>query len=107
MMSKHPVAEQKQKIEKQVWQIGVWSDYDKATIPMTLEKSVRDVIKNHNCADYGISKEKFDESKENASEFMQTMKRCDYQPALINGKFLPSNGMYRFVHTPKITLPEA
>jgi hypothetical protein len=93
-MAKHPVSAPPEKKEKTVWQVNVYSEYDKEHVLMTLEKSVRDVIKNWNCVDYAISSTQYELDSVN---MLQTMRRCGYVPiGDANGKFKAVQGMYRF-----------
>lgn len=93
-MAKHPVSAPAEKKDKPVWTVGVYSEYDKTHVQMTLEKSVRDVIKNWNCCDYAISSAQYELD---SGTIRQTMKRCGYVPAGdANGKFEATQGMYRF-----------
>jgi hypothetical protein len=66
---------------------------------MTLEKSVRDVIKNWDGVDYGVMSSLYSEKK---NEVLDTMKRCGYAPVKNKvGGFNETSGFYLFRKIPQ------
>lgn len=76
--------------------VSVFCIHQKTHVKMTLEKSVRDTLKNHNSADYGVNASVYNSDKKMKDLIHQTMKRCEYVPILRNGKMLESSGAYWF-----------
>ncbi len=72
-------------------------------VVMSLEKSVRDVVKNHDGTDYGVNSSKYDEDKRVKKLVDDVMKRCGYKPKLNkDGKFKASSGAYWFKFVPAV-----